>query len=391
MFFWGLQGFFSIFEKNKCMIKRELQEILEGKLFKGKAIIILGPRQVGKTTLMNQLVEKTGIPTLQLNCDEPEVRAILTNSNASQLERIIGSHKLVTIDEAQRVENIGLTLKILTDSFKDIQLLVSGSSSLDLANKINEPLTGRKLEYTLFPFSAGELVSEQGYLATIQQLESRLIFGSYPDIVMQKQDAKELLINLTQSYLYKDILSITEIRKPALLDKILTALALQLGSEVSYNELAQIIQSDVKTVEKYIDLLEKCFVIFRLNALSRNMRNELKKAKKIYFYDNGIRNALIQNFSPLALRTDTGVLWENYFVTERMKRNQNKLHYCRSYFWRTLQQQEVDLIEEADGQFIAYEMKWNETKKTRFPKAFLNSYSIKESIVITPANYLDYL
>ncbi|MCX6307519.1 MAG: DUF4143 domain-containing protein, partial [Bacteroidia bacterium] len=280
---------------------------------------------------------------------------------------------------------------LITDNFKDVQLLVSGSSSLELANKINEPLTGRKLEYHLFPLSAQEMVKDQGFLKVKQQLESRLIFGSYPDVVTHEHDAKENLMNLTQSYLYKDILTHTEIRKPAQLEKILVALALQLGSEVSYNELAQLVQSDVKTVEKYIDLLEKCFVVYRLNALSRNMRNELKRGKKVYFYDNGVRNALLQNFSPLSLRNDTGALWENYFVTERMKSNQYQLRYCNTFFWRTLQQQEIDLVEEADGQFTAFERKWNPTRKVHFPKSFLESYSIKESIGISPENYLEYL
>lgn len=373
------------------MITRELQPLLQSKMFQGKAIVLLGPRQVGKTTLLSQVVEATGLHSLILNCDEPEVREALTNTNTSKLALLIGSTKIVTIDEAQRVENIGLTLKLITDNFKNIQLLVSGSSSLELANKINEPLTGRKLEYHLFPFSAQELIKDQGVLKVNQQLESRLIFGSYPDVVTHEHDAKEILMNLTQSYLYKDLLAHSEIRKPAQLEKILVALALQLGSEVSYNELAQLVQSDVKTVEKYIDLLEKCFVVYRLNALSRNMRNELKKGKKINFYDNGIRNAILQNFSPLSLRNDTGALWENYFVTERMKSNQYKRRYCNTYFWRTLQQQEIDLVEESDGQFTAFEMKWNPKRKVHFPKAFIESYSIKESYAISPVNYLEYL
>ena len=373
------------------MIERELQSVIEGKLFKGKAIIIMGPRQVGKTTLLNQLSEKIKIPILVLNCDEPEVRELLTDANSVKLQLLIGSHKIVMIDEAQRVKNIGLTLKLIIDNFKDVQLIVTGSSSLELGNEINEPLTGRKFEYTLFPLSSKELIKEKGFLTEKQMFESRIIYGSYPDVINSPQDSKELLMNIAESYLYKDLLSLQDIRKPALLEKLLIALALQIGSEVSYNEVAQTIHSDHKTVEKYIDLLEKCFVIFRLNAFSRNLRTELKKSKKIYFCDNGIRNAVLQNFSPLSLRADVGALWENYFISERLKSNNYSIRFVNSYFWRTTQQQEIDLIEEADGQISAYEMKWNENKTNSFPQSFLKSYNIKEAVTVTPKNYLDFL
>ncbi len=225
---------------------------------------------------------------------------------------LIADSKILLIDEAQRISEIGLVLKTIVDNFHDVQLLVTGSSSFEFHNSLNEPLTGRKFEYNLFPVSTAELKESSGYISMLRQLELRLIYGSYPDVLNHQNDARELLMNLAGSYLYKDILSLDIIRKPVVLEKLLVALALQLGSEVSYNELAQTVGSDSKTVEKYVDLLEKCFVIFRLDALSRNYRNELKKAKKIYFYDNGIRNAVISNFSPLNLRADQGALWENY-------------------------------------------------------------------------------
>lgn len=374
------------------MIKRKLQEVIENKLFKGKAVILIGARQVGKSTLFRYIAEGQHQQVLLLNCDEPEVKEMLSGINTPELKMLIGANHIVMIDEAQRVPEVGLTLKRITDNFPEVQLLVTGSSSFELQNNLNEPLTGRKYEYYLYPISTAELNDSRGLLAVKQMLEARLIFGSYPDVVNHTDEAKELLMNIAGSYLYKDLLSIDQIRRPVLLDKLLVALALQIGSEVSYNELAQTIGTDNKTVEKYIDLLEKCFVVFRLNAFNRNLRTELKKSKKIYFYDNGIRNAIIQNFAPLSLRQDVGALWENFFISERMKANHYAGRYSRNYFWRTTQQQEIDYIEESDGNFTAFEMKWNPNKRqTNFPSAFLNTYPVKETVVITPENYLDWL
>lgn len=284
------------------MIQRQLQDVIESRMFAGKAIILIGARQVGKSTLFKMILEKHDEPTLSLNCDEPEVIQMLSQINSSELKLLIGHHRIVVIDEAQRVENIGMVLKRITDNFPDVQLLVTGSSSFELQNKLNEPLTGRKFEYHLFPVSTGELLKSQGLLGVKQTLENRLIYGSYPDVINHAADAKELLYNLANSYLYKDLLNLESVRRPALLGKLLTALALQVTSEVSYNELAQTVGTDNKTVEKYIDLLEKCYIIFKLSGFSRNLRTELKKAKKFYFYDNGIRNAILQNFAPLSLR-----------------------------------------------------------------------------------------
>lgn len=374
------------------MIQRKLQQVIEDRMFKGKAIIVIGARQVGKSTLFQMIASNKNMPILKLNCDEPEVRELFTNLNTQELKLLIGNNRIIIIDEAQRVENIGMSLKLIIDNFPDVQLLVTGSSSFELQNKLNEPLTGRKFEYHLYPISTAELLSTNGILSVKQSLENRLIYGSYPDILNHNDNAKELLINITNSYLYKDILALEDIRKPQLLEKLLIALALQIGSEVSYNEIAQTIGSDSKTVEKYIDLLSKCFVIFQLNAFNRNIRTELKKGKKIYFYDNGIRNAILQNFAPLNLRQDVGALWENFFISERLKANQYNSVFAKSYFWRTTQQQEIDYIEERDGEFYAFEMKWNPKKaNANIPATFRNTYPLKDFAIITPENYINWV
>ena len=374
------------------LIKRKLQSVIEGKLFKGKAILLIGARQVGKSTLFQQIIQEGAEQVLSLNCDEPEVKNMLSEMNTAELRMLIGNHRLVMIDEAQRVPGIGLTLKRITDNFPDVQLLVTGSSSFQLQGELDEPLTGRKYEYHLYPLSTAELMESGGFLSVKQTLEARLIYGSYPDVLNHSDEAKEILMNIAGSYLYKDLLALEGIRKPVLLEKLLVALALQMGSEVSYNEIAQTIGSDSKTVEKYIDLLEKCYIVFRLSAFSRNLRTELKKSKKIYFYDNGIRNAILQNFAPLALRADVGALWENFFISERVKANHYQGRYVKSYFWRTIQQQEIDYIEEEDGAFTAFEMKWNPKKaSTALPSAFVRTYPLKESAIITPDSYLEWL
>ncbi|MBC6109647.1 ATP-binding protein [Pedobacter fastidiosus] len=373
------------------MIERDLNSVIKSKFFKGKAVIITGARQVGKTTLLKQLVKETGLPSVFLNCDEAEVRNVLENTSVERLKSIIGNNKIIFIDEAQRVNGIGITLKIIVDNFADIQLLVTGSSSLELATGIKEPLTGRKFEYNLFPFSLSELANHNSLLAEEQALEKRLIYGSYPDAINYPSEEKELLLNLTNSYLFKDILSLTNIRKPLQLEKLVQALALQIGNEVSYQELGQIIDADKQTVEKYIDLLEQCFVIFKLTAFSKNLRNEIKKSRKIYFYDNGIRNAVIQNFSSLGLRQDTGALFENYIISEFIKKNNNKRRFAKYYFWRSFQQQEIDLIEEVDGNINAIEIKWNENKKVKFPTTFTDAYSINTTSVINKKNYSSFL
>ena len=374
------------------MYKRDLQSVIQERCFQGKAIILLGARQVGKTTLLKKIIQEQHVEALYLNCDEPQTVAALTNCNLKELQMIVGANKFVVIDEAQKVDNIGLTLKLIVDNMPDVQVIATGSSAFELRNCLNEPLTGRKYEYQMFPISSKEIYQSSGYLDLKGLLETRLIYGSYPDILNHANDARELLRMLTDSYLYKDILATDNLRKPDVLDKLLHALAFQVGSEVSYNELAQTVGTDSKTVERYIELLEKCYIIFRLHGLSRNLRNELKKAKKIYFYDNGVRNAVIQQFAPLELRNDAGALWENFFISERVKRNHYQLNYCNTYFWRTKSQLEIDYIEEQNGQMTVFEMKWNPKKaNTCIPEAFLKAYDVKETVIITPDNYLDYL
>ncbi len=374
------------------MITRELKSIIEEKLFKGKAIIVVGARQVGKTTLCNEILDSRSEKALRLNLDEAEVRHLLDEPTMGDLERLIAGNEILMIDEAQRAGNIGLTLKRIHDNFPKLQLIVTGSSSLDLRAGISEAMTGRKWEYTMYPISTAELLTDRGELAVRQHLENRMIYGSYPDVLNYETDARETLMNLAGSYLYKDLLEMEGVRRPALIEKLLVALALQTGSEVSYNEVAQTIGTDSKTVEKYIKLLEKCYIVVTLPAFSRNLRNELRKSRKIYFWDNGIRNAILQNFTPLALRNDTGALWENFFITERLKANHYRRRYAHSYFWRTKSQQEIDYIEEADGAFTAFELKWNPRKAgATLPAAFSAAYPIAQSAIVTPENWIDFV
>lgn len=373
------------------MIPRIIKSQIIKDLFQGKAIIITGPRQVGKTTLLESLREDSGIRGLWLNCDEPDIRMQLENVTSIQLRSLLGDVRIVFIDEAQRVKNIGLTLKLIVDNIKNIQVIATGSSALELANEINEPLTGRKREYHLYPLSIAELVQHSSSLDEHRLLDQRLIYGFYPDIINRPAQAKLSLMELSDTYLYKDLLTLQEIRKPLLLEKLVTALALQVGSEVVYHEVAQTIGADSKTVERYIQLLEKCFIIFQVSAYSRNLRNELKKGKKIYFYDNGIRNAVIKNFNPLSLRQDTGILWENFMMSERVKSNRYANRYVNNYFWRTHAQQEIDLIEEAEGKRYATEFKWKAGKRSTLPNAFAAAYPDTVYKCITPENYLDFL
>lgn len=362
------------------MITRTLFSELEKRLFQGKAIILLGSRQTGKTTLIQALMENRDSHVL-LNCDEALVRQQLEDANLSELRRIAGKNRFVFIDEAQRVKNIGLVLKLFTDQIPDVQLLVSGSSALELANEINEPLTGRKWEYRLFPISWQEFSNHLGYLEAQKQLELRLIFGMYPDVINHPGDEEEVLSQLNDSYLYKDLLAYKGIRKPEILEKLLRALALQIGNEISYNELSKIVQVDKNTVSSYIDLLEKVFIVFRLPAFSRNMRKEISRGRKIYFYDNGVRNAVISNFNSLELRTDKGALWENFLISERIK----ALHYHRKhrnhFFWRTTDQREIDFIEESGGKVYGYEFKWSPDAKVRLSRAFQKKYEAKMKVI----------
>ena len=372
-------------------LERDLKINLLDKWNSGKVLIVIGPRQVGKTTLIRSLCEKEG-NFLFINGDDGQDRLLFENPGEVKLRSIIGKSTTVFVDEAQRIPNIGITLKIIHDQIKTVRLIVSGSSALDISNNKNEPLTGRKWEYQLFPFSWNELKNHFGYFTAIKNLPNYLIYGTYPEVITNPNDAENILKQIAGSYLYKDLLQYQGIRKPEVLDKLLLALALQIGSEVNYNELSRTVGIDRATVEQYISLLEKAYIIFRIKPLSRNSRNEINTSRKIYFYDNGIRNAIIGNFNLLDFRQDVGALWENFIISERIKViNFSNLH-GRSYFWRTYQQQEIDWIEERDGTFSAFEFKWNDKKKNiKFPKTFLDLYEVKETLVVTPNNMNDFL
>lgn len=378
---------YRIFEH--MFIQRTLYSELQNRLGSNKALIVLGPRQVGKTTLLSALMN--GKSVLFLNGDDPIVRQILTNINTEQLKQLIGTHEFLFIDEAQRIEGIGLTLKLITDQIKSCQVVVSGSSAFELRNATHEPLTGRKWEYQLFPISWTEFEAHVGFLQAEQQLEMRLIYGFYPEVITQVGEEREVLFQLSESYLYKDLFTIgAKLKRPELLPKILQALAYQLGSEVSHNEIAQLVGADNETIRTYIDLLIKSFVIFPLQSFSRNLRNEIKAKRKYYFYDNGIRNAVIGNFSPLANRNDIGALWENFLISEKKKENHYHLRHANTYFWRTTGQQEIDYLEEMDGELKAFEFKWKPNAKWRVPKLFLNTYTA-ELFKIDRSNFRSFL
>lgn len=370
------------------MIKRTLSDRIHAKIGRGKAIMVIGPRQVGKTTLVLEYMKD--IDYRFFDGDDPLTRTLLDTPNTEQIRILLENKKVVFIDEAQRINNIGLTMKIIVDQFKDVQLWISGSSSFSLFNELNEPLTGRKWEYELFPISWEEFENHKGYLIAESQLEDRLRFGMYPDVINNPGEEIEMLQNLVNSYLYKDILSYAGIKKPDVLDKLVRALALQVGSEVKYNELSQLVGVDKNTVEKYISVLEKGYVIFRLPSYSKNVRNEIKKGKKIYFYDNGVRNMIIGSMNAVSLRTDVGALWENFLISERIKQNKYKFTLAKSYFWRTTQQQEIDYVEEIGTTIKAFEFKWNPKKKGKISKTFTKQYNA-EGVVISRDNFREFI
>ncbi len=371
------------------MIKRILETNIKESLGDGKAIILMGARQVGKTTLLKNLYGNSG-KILWLNGDEADVQDLFEKPSAVRLKQFFGTKTTVIIDEAQRISEIGLKLKLITDSLPEIQLIATGSSSFELANSVNEPLTGRKWEFKMFPVSFREMVDEHGLLDEKRSLNHRLVYGYYPEVINRKGKEKETLKQLTDSFLYKDVLMLEQIQKPEKIVKLLRALAYQVGSQVSYSEIGQIIGLDSKTVEKYIQVLEQSYVIFRLGSFSRNLRNELKNSKKIYFYDNGVRNAVIANFEIAETRVDIGKLWENFLVSERIKKLTYENIWSNYWFWRTKEQKEIDFIEEKDGKISAYEFKWNSDSKTKIPKAFVENYN-SDFHVIHPKNYEDFL
>lgn len=373
------------------MIERTQESAIKSLIGSNKAIILMGARQVGKSTLLHSLLDGDE-SVLWLNGDDDDVRDLFRSISSTRLKAIIGNRKIVVIDEAQRIEDIGLRLKLITDQMLGVQVIATGSSSFELSSKVNEPLTGRKRELKLFPLSFREMVSHTSFLEESRMIPHRLTYGYYPEVVCSPSNEKEVLKELTDSYLYKDLLSFDTLRKPDVIVRLLKALSLQIGSQVSYNELASLLGLTSKTVEKYLDILEKSYIIFRLGSFSRNMRNELKLSRKIYFWDLGIRNAVIGNMAPLENRNDTGALWENFLIAERMKYNSYSNSFAQSYFWRTKDQSEIDYLEEEDGVLSAYEFKWNPAKsKTKCPASFAAAYPSSTYKVITPDNIEEFI
>jgi len=372
------------------MVERILKNTISDKLFKGKAIILLGARQTGKTTLLKSLFNNADDAIL-FNADDADVRSLFTNASSSRLKAVFGKKKIVIVDEAQRIANVGLSFKLITDQIPEIQLIATGSSSFELSNSVQEPLTGRKWEYKLFPLSFAEMVAHHGLLEEKRMLPQRLIYGCYPEIISNQGNERELLHQLTDSFLYKDLLMLDNIKKPEKIVQLLQALAFQIGNEVSYSELGRMIEMDKQTVEKYIVLLEKAFVIFRLGAFSRNLRKEIKHSRKIYFCDNGIRNALIAQFGQIELRSDIGALWENYLISERFKWISYSGIWSNQYFWRTFDNQEIDYIEESDGLISAFEFKWNSKAKAKSQKLFKEQYPNNSLKIINKDNFEEYL
>lgn len=361
-------------------VQRQLKKEIKNRIFKGKTLLLIGQRQVGKTTLIKEILSEYDDHIL-FDGDDIATRQLFSENNTAQLRRAVGHNRIVFIDEAQRINNIGISAKIIHDQFKDIQLILSGSSALELNSSIQESLTGRVYSYNLYPFSWNELSGHFSFIEMEQQLNDRLIYGMYPDVINNKGEEIDVLKNLAESYMYRDILALSNIKKPEVLEKLVIALAYQIGSQVSYNELANMLQVNKETVSNYIDLLEKAFIIFRLKPFSRNLRNEIKSKNKIYFYDNGIRNAVIRSFNSIDLRPDKGALWENFLISERIKMlSYNRVHGFH-YFWRNKDQQEVDWLEERDGKLSAFEFKWNAKQKYRFPGRFMDAYQPSTEII----------
>ena len=373
------------------MIKRTLTDKVLSLLGGNKAVTIMGARQVGKSTLLRMMLgERENV--LWMNGDDPDVLELFDNITSTRLKAIVGGNDIVVIDEAQRIPNIGLRMKLITDQISGVQVIATGSSSFELSNKINESLAGRKREFTMFPLTFSEMVEESNLLSELRMLPHRMVYGYYPEVVSNPGNEKIILKELSDSYLYKDILSLEGIGKPDKLVRLLKALALQIGSQVSYNEIGRLVGLDSKTVEKYIDILVKSYIIFFMPSFSRNLRNELKTSRKVFFWDLGIRNAVIGNMAQVENRQDAGALWENYVIAERMKLLAYQGSFAQSYFWRTKQQQEIDYIEEEDGHLKAIEIKWNPNKSaTKCPDSFANAYPDAEYKVVTPQNIEEFL
>jgi predicted AAA+ superfamily ATPase len=372
-------------------IKRDIETNIENWLFKGKVIVLYGARQVGKTTLVKKFIEKHGTSESYIDCENLSVQNALKNHDAKSLRSFLGDGNFFVLDEAQRVENIGVSLKLLIDTYPELQIIATGSSSFDLSNKIIEPLTGRSIIITLYSLSLNEIVKNVGQSSIKFQINRCLRFGGYPGIFnSDEKNSITLLNNIASNYLYKDILMFESLRKSDLIVQLMQLLAFQVGNEVSLSELAIKLQTSKQTISRYIDLLEKAFVIFHLRPLSRNLRNEIGKKNKIYFYDLGIRNALVGNFNDINARNDLGALWENFCVVERKKYLERNEFFRSIYFWRNHLGQEIDYVEEYNGQFDAYEFKWSE-ESVKFPRPFKDSYLPKNTRVVNKNNWRDFL
>jgi predicted AAA+ superfamily ATPase len=372
-------------------IQRTIQKDVENSLFKGKIIRIYGLRRSGKTTLSKAILEKYGNLSGYFNCEIIRHKSMFESLDVDKIKNYFGEHKLVVLDEAQNVSQIGKMLKLMIDTYPDIQILATGSSSFDIANQTGEPLVGRAYTYTLFPLSLTELKNTYSPAELFNLQHDLLRFGSMPSVLNITESEKvNFLDEITSSYLYKDILEYESIKSSSVLIKLLKAIALQIGSEVSYRELGQILDLSPQTVEKYINLLEKTFILFSLSSLSRNLRNELKRSTKIYFWDLGVRNSLLQNFLNLDQRSDVGKLWENFCIAERIKRtNKREFYNSNNYFWRTTSQQEIDFIEEKNGQLTAFEFKWSDKKVAKLPEAFSKAYPNSQFRLINKENWMD--
>lgn len=373
------------------MITRQTIDHLTNYLHRNKVLIVFGPRQVGKTTLMKELVKNINQSHLFFNADDFDIKEMFERPSVARLKSITGNHKLLVIDEAQRIQNIGIVLKLFRDELPDVQVIASGSSAFELSDKIKESLTGRAVEFKLFPISWREMVKHTSAIAENSALPLRLLYGYYPEVINNPGREREVLAGLAGNYLYRDILALENVRKPYLLDPLLKAIAAQTGNEVSYNKIANHIRADVKTVEHYIDLLEKSFIIFRMPAYNKNVYAELKKGMKVYFWDLGIRNAILGNFTTIETRTDLGALWENFLLVERMKNNVYAGKTVRPYFWRTTYQAEIDYLEVGLDCINAFEFKYNKSSRKNPPGSFSEGYPHATYEIITRENYMEWL
>jgi len=377
---------FIYLRKNTVMkyINRDLEKQISKWLFKNKILIIYGARQVGKTTLVKRILNEKGNLKNYFNCEELSTKDIIESANAERMKMFFGDNKLIVLDEAQKIQNIGLNMKIFHDRYPEIQIIATGSSSFDLSNKINEPLTGRALDFFLLPISINEILKENNYSVIDSSIDRYLRFGMYPEIISKDDESAKFIIeNISSKYLYKDILELEFLKKPEMLLNLLKLLSYQLGNEVSKNELANKLQTSRQTIEKYLTLLEKVFIIYRLKPFSRNLRNEINKKEKIYFYDLGIRNSLISDFRSADMRYDKGALWENFCIIERIKYFNNFGIKNNYYYWRTTQKDEIDLIEENDGKIRAYEFKWTNPGNFKRHRNFIEAYKPAEYKLIS--------